>query len=72
MVLSPSQSSTVHLTDCKATFGSHVQGRKLQPSEKVQLHHDDVIKFGQGQGPTSSKFRYGICVFLSVAPAGTN
>ena len=45
----------VVLTDCKSKFGTCVNESKLQPNEKVDLHHNDVIKFGQG--PKNSKFR---------------
>lgn len=55
MALLPPSSLQILLVDCSSKFGTYVHNKKLATGEEVELHHNDVIKFGQG--PSHSKFR---------------
>ena len=46
------------MTDCKSKFGTAVNKRKLSANERVELHSNDIIKFGQGPNHNISKFKY--------------
>ena len=46
------------MTDCKSKFGTSVKKRKLSADERVELHSNDVIKFGQGPNHNISRFKY--------------
>lgn len=50
------QPGVVSLTDCKSKFGTTVNGKKLAASQKIELHHNDVISFGQrpATGPATA------------------
>ena len=45
----------VWLTDCKSTFGTTVNGCKLQANHKHSLQKDDLVKFGQA--PNTGNFK---------------
>ena len=52
------QPGRVYLTDCKSKFGTSVNKRKLSANERVELHGNDIIKFGQGPIHNTSRFKY--------------
>lgn len=52
------QPGAVSLTDLKSKFGTTVNGKKMVASQKMELHRDDIITFGQGPAVAHiSRFR---------------
>ena len=62
------QPGVVSLTDCKSKFGTTVNGKKLEASKKIELHHNDVISFGQQPATAPSGFKsvHFYCLVLIV------
>ena len=56
--MSVPQNGAIHLTDCKSKFGTVVNNKKLSANQKIPLHHNDIIKFGQGPITAHSTFKY--------------
>ncbi len=56
-LLAPFYLGKVTLTDCKSKFGTQVNGEKVLANCEVQLHHNDVIRFGHGPKDSTSVFR---------------
>ena len=59
------RTGVVTLTDCKAKFGTAVNDKKLGASQKIELHHNDVIAFGLGSTAVRSKFK-SVIIYLYV------
>ena len=56
--LSPcAQPGRVYVTDCKSKFGTVINNSTLTANQRLELHHNDIIKFGQGPSSVNSEFK---------------